>query len=250
MKTIKPSGGMMCQGVRKEIQTKGVIGDSIHFDTLARKKFGFVDETIKQPKETDKDAEDWWTINSLLFSIANGPRIQQLKYDLANCQKKGLTIVSYYGRLKQIWDELANYDQITTCTYGKCKCELEKNLAKKQKDEKVHTFLMGLDENVYGTTRSKILAQDPLPNMNKVYSILIQEERVKTMTRDKDDRPEIMELVGYPEWWGERPRVERKGVVTIKVHLLDEEEVEEIVVPLELIQSKQEELVPTMERVI
>ncbi|GJV89139.1 retrovirus-related pol polyprotein from transposon TNT 1-94 [Tanacetum coccineum] len=42
---------------------------------------------------------------------------------------------------------------------------------------------MGLDENVYGTTRSNILPQDPLPNMNK----------------------------GYPEWWGERPRVERKG---------------------------------------
>nr|GFB46463.1 reverse transcriptase domain-containing protein [Tanacetum cinerariifolium] len=33
-KTIKPSGGMMYQRVRKEIQTKGVIGDPIHFDTL------------------------------------------------------------------------------------------------------------------------------------------------------------------------------------------------------------------------
>nr|GFD06228.1 hypothetical protein [Tanacetum cinerariifolium] len=32
--TIKPSAGMMCQGMRKEIQTKGVIGDSIHFDAL------------------------------------------------------------------------------------------------------------------------------------------------------------------------------------------------------------------------
>nr|GFA05458.1 hypothetical protein [Tanacetum cinerariifolium] len=31
---IKPSGDMMCQGVRKEIQMKGVIGDPIHFDTL------------------------------------------------------------------------------------------------------------------------------------------------------------------------------------------------------------------------
>nr|GEY27270.1 reverse transcriptase domain-containing protein [Tanacetum cinerariifolium] len=33
-RTIKPSGGMMCQGGRKEIQTKGVISDPIHFDTL------------------------------------------------------------------------------------------------------------------------------------------------------------------------------------------------------------------------
>nr|GFA26949.1 hypothetical protein [Tanacetum cinerariifolium] len=32
--TIKPNGGMMCQGVREEIETKGVIGDSIHFDAL------------------------------------------------------------------------------------------------------------------------------------------------------------------------------------------------------------------------
>nr|GEU99537.1 reverse transcriptase domain-containing protein [Tanacetum cinerariifolium] len=32
--TVKPNGGMMCQGVRKEIQTKGVIDDHIHFDAL------------------------------------------------------------------------------------------------------------------------------------------------------------------------------------------------------------------------
>ncbi|GJY26667.1 hypothetical protein Tco_0401393 [Tanacetum coccineum] len=98
---------------------------------------------------------------------------------------------------------------------------------------------MGLDKNVYGTTRSNILGQVPLPNVNKVYSTLIQEEQVKTMTRDKDDRPQIMalamqnlklrishflvhiaikhteencfEINGYPEWRGERPRVDRKG---------------------------------------
>ncbi|GKC74134.1 retrovirus-related pol polyprotein from transposon TNT 1-94 [Tanacetum coccineum] len=125
------------------------------------------------------------------FSIANGPRIQQLESDLASCRQKGLAI---------------------------CKYDLEKKLAKKQ-DEKVHTFLMGLDENVYGTTISNILAQDPLPNMNKNGG-------------EKD-----LEL-------------KERAVVTIKVHLLDEEEVEEIVVPLELILSKHEELVPTMERVI
>nr|GEW13286.1 hypothetical protein [Tanacetum cinerariifolium] len=32
--TIKPSGGMLCQGMRKEIQTKDVIDDTIHFDAL------------------------------------------------------------------------------------------------------------------------------------------------------------------------------------------------------------------------
>ena len=107
----------------------------------ARKKFGFIDGTIKKPGDNDKDIEDWWTINSLLvswmrntieaslrstisheevaetlwndikdrFSIANGPRVQQLKSDLASWRQKGMTIVDYYAKLKQIWDELSNY---------------------------------------------------------------------------------------------------------------------------------------------
>nr|GEU94246.1 reverse transcriptase domain-containing protein [Tanacetum cinerariifolium] len=209
----------------------------------ARKKFRFVDGTIKQPEETDKDAEDWWKSNYLLvswirntiepsfrstsshveiaktlwddlkdrFLIANGPRIQQLKSDLAICRQRGLTIVSYYGRLKQIWDEMANFDQITTCACGKCKCDLEKKLEKKQEDEKVY-FLMGLDENVYGMTRSNI-AQDPLPNMNKVYSILIKNESLSCTHCHKTGhtKENCFEIKGYPEWWGERPRDERKG---------------------------------------
>jgi len=47
--------------------------------------------------------------------------------------------------------------------------------------------LMGLGETVFGTVRSNILAQDPLPNLNKVYWILIQEERVRDMTRGKEE---------------------------------------------------------------
>ena len=108
----------------------------------ARKKFGFIDGTIKQPGEESGDLEDWWTINSLLvswirntieptlrstishveiaqdlwtdikdrFSITNGPRIQQLKSTLADCKKKGMTIMDYYGKLKKIWDKVGNFE--------------------------------------------------------------------------------------------------------------------------------------------
>ena len=101
----------------------------------------------------------------------------------------------------------------------------------------MHTFLMRLDETAYCTVRSNILAQDPLPNLNKVYSILIQEEQVRTVARGKEKRGEVMvfvvhsrmdgkdktvvcshynrsghqvescfALIGYPDWWGDRPR--------------------------------------------
>ncbi|GJX53038.1 retroelement pol polyprotein-like protein [Tanacetum coccineum] len=115
-----------------------------------RRKFGFIDETIKQP--TEAELEDWWTVQSMLvswimniiepslrttisyveeasalwkdikerFSVANGPRIQQLKSELAGYRQEGLSIVSYYGKLKVIWDELINYEQFPLCKCGKC----------------------------------------------------------------------------------------------------------------------------------
>jgi transposase InsO family protein len=261
-----------------QVQLKGENYDewsrSLRTALRARKKFGFVDGTITRPGEDSEDLDDWWTINSLLvswirntiepslrstishveiardlwndirerFSLVNGPRIQQLKADIVECKQRGMSIVSYYGKLKQLWDELANYEQLPTCKCGGCTCDLRAVLEKNREEERVHIFLMGLEETMYGTVRSNILAQDPLPNLNKVYSILIQEERVKTISRGKDERGEVMAfavrnrgdgkdknmvcshckrtgheagscfaLIGYPEWWGDRSRNEGKS---------------------------------------
>jgi len=211
-----------------QVQLKGENYDewtpSVRTALRGRKKFGFIDGSIKKPMDDSTDLlEDWWTINSLLvswirntiesslrstishveiaqdlwndirdrFSLVNGPRIQQIKSNLAECRQKGMSIVNYYGKLKQLWDELANYDQPPTCKCGGCTCDLGSILKKKREEEMVHTFLMGLDDTVYGAVRSNILAHDPLPNLNKVYSILIQEEQVQTMARGKEDRGEV-----------------------------------------------------------
>ncbi|PNX87496.1 hypothetical protein L195_g043585 [Trifolium pratense] len=114
----------------------------------ARRKWGFIDGAITQPEDGSPEIEDWWTVQSMLvswilntiepslrstityfenakelwedikdrFSVVNGPRIQQLKSDLAECKQGGMTMVAYYGKLKVLWDELANYEQTLTCT--------------------------------------------------------------------------------------------------------------------------------------
>jgi len=62
---------------------------------------------------------------------------------------------------------------------------------------------MGLDDTVYDTIHSNILAHDPLSNLNKVYLILIQEEQVQTMVREKEDRGKVMAfLLFVAEWIG------------------------------------------------
>ena len=108
--------------------------------------------------------------------MVNSPRIQKIKLEITECKQKGRSIVNYYGRVKQLWDKLASYDQMLTCKCRKYEYSFGSVLEKKREEERVHTFLMGLDETAYGRVRSNILAHNPLPNLNKVYSILIQEE--------------------------------------------------------------------------
>nr|GEX96760.1 reverse transcriptase domain-containing protein [Tanacetum cinerariifolium] len=79
--TIKLSGGTMCQGVRKEIQTKGVIGDPIHFDTL-----GDMQEFVKMlvsivPRKSMKLAR----ILNLLDRIVFESKIRFLNCNRGNC---------------------------------------------------------------------------------------------------------------------------------------------------------------------
>ena len=105
-----------------------------------------------------EEVQNLWEDIRECFSVANGPRVQQLKAELAECKQRGLSIVAYYGKLKKLWEDLANYEQMPTCKCGLCKCKLESAWEKKREEEKVHEFLMGLDEILYGTVRSNILA--------------------------------------------------------------------------------------------
>jgi len=153
-----------------------------------------------------------------------------------------MNIVNYYGKLKQLWDELENYDQPPTCKCGGCTCDLGSILDKKREEERVHTFFMGLDDTIYDIVHSNILVHDPLPNLNKVYSILILEKRVQTIACGKEDKGEVIAfairgrvdgkdktmicshckcsghdanscfaLIRYPEWWGDRLHIDKKN---------------------------------------
>ncbi|KAF9665210.1 hypothetical protein SADUNF_Sadunf16G0098600 [Salix dunnii] len=114
---------------------------------------GIIDKNA--PKSL-KEILDLWKDLEDRFFITNGRRIQQLKHALAECKQRRMTIMDYYEKLKQIWDELAVGIVLVI-------------LEKKREEEKVHLFLMGLDEQSYEIMKSNILAQDPMPRLNKVY---------------------------------------------------------------------------------
>ncbi|VFQ93390.1 unnamed protein product [Cuscuta campestris] len=181
-------------------------------------------------------AADLWNDIKARFSVANGPGIHQLKKELANTKQNGQEIVKHYGKLKTIWDELYDMLKVPTCKCGGCKCGLTALLEKQRDEEKVHQFLMGLDNEGYGSLRSNILSTEPLPSINWVYSVITQQEGVLKMTTEEERNPmgfavamgkssrdnnlkckhcgqsghEIsgcFQIIGYPEWWADRPRM-------------------------------------------
>lgn len=104
-------------------------------------------------------AKDLWASIRERFSVFNGSNIQQLKVELAEYEQKSMIIDNYYEKLTKFWEELANFEQILTCKFGKCMCDLGVVLEKKREEDKVNLFLIRLDETLYGTVRPNLIAQ-------------------------------------------------------------------------------------------
>lgn len=110
---------------------------------------------------------------------------------------------------------------------------------KDREEDQVHQFLYGLDERLFQTVRSSLIARVPLPTLEEVYNAVKQEEDLYHSTRVREEKPEItafavqtkqrfkpdlsavickhckrgghlsescFAVIGYPEWWGDRPK--------------------------------------------
>ncbi|XP_021773091.1 uncharacterized protein LOC110737042 [Chenopodium quinoa] len=173
-------------------------------------KYSFVDGSIKKPTDQEK-LEDWEAIHSMLvswitntldpsvratigeyddahllwnnlknrFCVVSGTRICQLKMSLGDCkQGKTDSVAAYFGRIAKIWDELNTYITVPVCSCGSCKCNIVAQVEKLRQEDFLHQFLIVLDE-AYGSIRGQLLAQDPLPTVDKAYQQIIQAERLK-----------------------------------------------------------------------
>jgi len=97
-------------------------------------------------------AQKMWENIWKRYSIPNIPRIHQLKAAIASC-KQGQEVVDFFSQLMSLWNELDNYTKALSCT-----CGAAKKMATMLEQEKVHQFLIGLNDESFSTIRSQILA--------------------------------------------------------------------------------------------
>ncbi|PKI32089.1 hypothetical protein CRG98_047520, partial [Punica granatum] len=91
-----------------------------------------------------------------------------------------MSVTKYYSRLKTLWDELDNYLEIPACT-----CSATKLYTAQREREKTHQFLMGLGSD-FATVRSNVLSHEPPHSLNKVYALILYEERQNIVTQSHE----------------------------------------------------------------
>ncbi|CAH9090508.1 unnamed protein product [Cuscuta epithymum] len=245
---------------------------AITLSLKARRKFVFVDGTEKKPTDA-AGLLNWDTVNSMVvswllrsmepnvaasipfhdearalwvylekrFSVANGPRLQQLRSSITACkQSKNMTVDTYYTALMSLYDELNRLKPLHSCTCGRCTCNVAEKFAADREEERLHQFLVGIDDEIFGTVRTNLLSHTPLPDLERAHQAFLQEENSRAVARGKQtqavdvqafavtkgrqDRVDKTKLVcthckqkgheigacfklhGYPEWWDERNR--------------------------------------------
>lgn len=81
-------------------------------------------------------------------------------------------MMDYFGRLSLKWEDLLSYKHLPKCSRG-----ASEKIAQDYEEEKVHMFLMGLDDARFGNVCTNIICMEQLPDLNSVYHRVIKEER-------------------------------------------------------------------------
>lgn len=173
----------------------------------AKNKVGFIDGYVVKPPPEDPFHNAWvrcnitvcsWILNSVSqeisesllyirsavviweelkdqFHQSNRFRVFQLCKSLAELQQGSLSVTAYLTRLKTLWNELKQFRSDPVCTCGGLRA-----LAETHQEDCIIQFLMGLNES-YANIRSQVLMMEPLPSLSKVFSLVVQEERHRTI---------------------------------------------------------------------
>lgn len=90
---------------------------------------------------------------------------------------KGVVSISdYFTQLKVFWDELESYRPILPCSCTiPCTCRAVTSIQKHRDEGYVICFLKGMNEK-FSSSKSQIMMMTPLPDIDRTFSIVIQQE--------------------------------------------------------------------------
>jgi hypothetical protein len=174
----------------------------------AKNKLAFIDGTMAIPTPLDLNRAQWergnylvysWILNSVSdpiastivfhdnaidvwldlqerFSKADRIRVATLRTSINNLKQGTKSVLEYFTELKSLWEELYSHRPLPNCTcVHPCRCPAMQLVRNYRLEDQVIQFLTGLNDS-FSIVKTQVLLMDPLPGLNKVYSLVVQEE--------------------------------------------------------------------------
>jgi len=173
----------------------------------AKNKLPFINGTLPVPNIDDLNCNAWercnhlihWLINSVSDSIAQTIVFHDNAFDVwedlkerfskvdriciaslrssINTLKQGTkSVLDYFTEMRALWEELHSHRPLPNChCHFQCKCDVVRVPKTYRTEDQIIQFLIGLNEQ-FSVVKTHVLLMDPLPSLNKVFSLVVQEE--------------------------------------------------------------------------
>lgn len=110
------------------------------------------------------------------FSKVDRIRIENLRSSINNLKQGSIFVLEYFTELKALWEELHSHRPLPNCTCPiQCRCAPMRANKEYKVEDQIIQFLTGLNDQ-FSVVKNQVLLLDLLPSLNKVFSLVIQEE--------------------------------------------------------------------------
>ncbi|KAL0391468.1 UNVERIFIED_CONTAM: hypothetical protein Slati_4531900 [Sesamum latifolium] len=124
-------------------------------------------------------ARSLWLELESRYGECDGPLLYKIQREIGSTKQGNLSVTAY-TQLKQLWDELVCLKPPAMCKCGRCICGSNEAKVEEIEASQLIQFLTGLNES-YDSIRSQILVLDPLPHVNKAFSMILRIERHRNL---------------------------------------------------------------------
>ncbi|XP_020547598.1 uncharacterized protein LOC110011582 [Sesamum indicum] len=105
------------------------------------------------------------------YGECNGPQLYQIQRQIYSMTQGHLPLSSYFTNMKRLWDKMAELKPTPQCTCSGCTCGAWKAVKDLAAFTQLMQFLMGLND-VFEIVLHQLLVMEPVPSINKAYSII------------------------------------------------------------------------------
>ena len=135
-----------------------------------------VPDSIAQTIVFHDNAFDVWEDLKERFSKVDRIRIAQLRSSINSLRQGTKSVLDYFTEMKALWEELHSHRPLPNCNCPfQCRCDVVKVPKTYRVEDQSIMFLTGLIDQ-FSVVKTQVLLMDPLPSLNKVFSLVIQEE--------------------------------------------------------------------------